>query len=151
MSFDLSPLLSRHRSKLQSLNYRSQLLNVVLGLHFHITDLSVVSKLWQTWTFFFSAKLCLSANFFSPGFISEKPLSFAVWQLALVERQRSCAAGENLSSGRIMVPRVRAHRVAHLAHLPWGDKSLTNFWQEERVRVVPIWEFSPKCTDWWGI
>lgn len=67
LSFDLSPLLSRHRSKLQRLNYKSQLSDVVLGLHLHIIDLNMSvsgSKLWQTWTFLFSAKLGLSVNFF---------------------------------------------------------------------------------------
>lgn len=155
MSFALSPLLSRHRSKLQGLNYKSQLLDVVLGLHFHITDLNVVSKLWQTWTLFFSAKLCLSVNFFPPRFISEKSLQclyhLLFGRLALVGRQRSCVAGKDFSSGRITVPRVRPHRVAHLAHLPWSDKSLANFWEEERVQVVPVWESSLKCTDWWRI
>lgn len=112
---------------------------MVLGLHFDITDLNVVPKLWQTWTFFFAAKLHLSVHFFPPGFICEKPLQclyhLLFGSLALVGRQTSCAADEDFSSGRIMVPRVRAHRVAHLVHLPWGDKTFTNFWEGERVQV----------------
>lgn len=68
-------------------------------------DCVSASKLWQTLTFLFSAKLCWSVNFFPPKFISEKPLQclyhLLFGRLALVGRQRSCTAGEDFSSGRI--------------------------------------------------
>lgn len=131
-----------------------------------IPGLNVVSKLWKTWTFSFSAKLHLSVNFFPPGFISEKPLqclycllfgrsggktgrSCAVsdgWGLQCWEKSPCWCLGSGLT-GQV-----------HLSHLPQGDKSLISFCEREsgselyRYRGLQ-WstESSLKRTAWWRL